>query len=338
MRPVKSLAVIAAALVGVAVAASAAFAQADYPNRPVRLIVGFPPGSSADIAARVVGARMTQVLGQQVVVESKPGAASSIAAAEVARAEKDGYTLFMLSAANVINEQINPKLSFNIAKDFAPVAMINTTAIILAVDPSLGLNNVKDLIALAKSKPGELNYASTGPGTVPHLAGELLAVRADIKIQHVPYKGSPEAATDLLAGRVSMMFSPASAVIAQGKEGKLKLLATAHRRAARRAARPADHGGGRRAGLRNRNLVRAGGAGRYAASGARQARQGGDRGDRGSGGRQGLGAAGHSAAQGRPRRPRALYRERNPALGRGGLGGGIEEIAVRAPERVTTIE
>ncbi len=135
MRPVKSLAVIAAALVGAAAAASAARAQADYPNRPVRLIVGFPPGSSADIAARVVGTRMTQLLGQQVVVESKPGAASSIAAAEVARAEKDGYTLFMLSSANVINEQINPKLTFNIARDFAPVALVNTTAIILAVHP-----------------------------------------------------------------------------------------------------------------------------------------------------------------------------------------------------------
>src|SRR5688572_7427941 len=226
MRPVRLLAVVAAIFAGAAAAASAAFAQADYPNRPIRLVVGFPAGASADIAARVVGAKMTQALGQQVVVENKPGAASSLAAAEVARAEKEGYTLFMLSAANVINEQINPKLSFNIAKDFAPIAMVNTTAIILAVNPSLGLNSVKDLIALAKSKPGELNYASTGPGTVPHLAGELLAARADIKIQHVPYKGSPEAATDLLAGRVSMMFSPASTVIAQGKEGKLKLLAT----------------------------------------------------------------------------------------------------------------
>ena len=207
--------------------ASAAWAQADYPNRPVRLIVGFPPGSSADIAARVVGNRMSQLLGQQVVVESKPGAASSIAAAEVARAPKDGYTLFMLSSANVANELINPALQFNIVRDFAPVALVNTTAVILTVHPSTGANDLKGLIALAKAKPGELNYASTGSGTAPHLSGELLAQRAGIKIVHVPYKGSPEAATDLLAGRVSMMFSPASAVIAQGKEGKLKLLATA---------------------------------------------------------------------------------------------------------------
>ena len=226
MRQLKPFAVLMAALVSAAGAGSQAQAQADYPNRPIRLIVGFPPGSSADIAARVIGNHMTKTLGQQVVVESKPGAASSIAAAEVAHAEKDGYTLFMLSAANVINEQINPKLNFNIAKDFAPVAMVNTTAIILAVHPSVGANDVKSLIAIAKSKPGELNYASTGVGTVPHLAGELFAIRAGVKMLHVPYKGSQESATDLLAGRVSMIFSPASAVIAHGQAGKLKLLAT----------------------------------------------------------------------------------------------------------------
>jgi tripartite-type tricarboxylate transporter receptor subunit TctC len=227
MRSGKSLAFIAAMVVTASIAASAAWAQGDYPSRPVRLIVGFPPGSSADIAARVVGARMTQLLGQQVVVESKPGAASSIAAAEVARAEKDGYTLFMLSSANVTNEAINPKLPFNIVRDFAPVALVNTTAVILAVHPSTGVNNVKELIALAKAKPGQLNYASTGVGTAPHLSAELLSQRAGIKIQHVPYKGSPEAATDLLAGRVSMMFSPASAIVAQAKQGNLKVLATA---------------------------------------------------------------------------------------------------------------
>ena len=226
MLPMKSLAALAVAVLTAFACVPAALAQADYPNKPIRLIVGFPPGSSADIAARVVGSRMSALLGQQVVVESKPGAASSIAAAEVARAEKDGYTLFMLSSANIINEQINPKLTFNIAKDFAPVAMINTTAIILAVHPSLGVSDVKSLVALAKSKPGELNYASTGVGTVPHLAGELLSQRGGVKMLHVPYKGSPEAATDLLAGRVAMIFSPASAVIPHAKEGKLKLLAT----------------------------------------------------------------------------------------------------------------
>jgi len=227
MRPFKPLAVIAAALIGATAAVTAAWAQADYPNRPVRLIVGFPAGSSADIAARVVGARMSQVLGQQVVVENKPGAGSSIAAGEVARADKDGYTIFMLSSANITNEAINPKLPFNIVRDFQPIALVNTTAVILAVHPSTGANDLKALIALAKAKPGELNFASTGVGTAPHLSGELLSQRAGIKIVHVPYKGSPEAATDLLAGRVSMMFSPATAVVAQAKEGKLTVLATA---------------------------------------------------------------------------------------------------------------
>jgi tripartite-type tricarboxylate transporter receptor subunit TctC len=226
MHAMKPLAVAVAVLAG-ATAATSALAQADYPNRPIRLIVGFPAGASADIAARVVGAKMTQSLGQQVVVENKPGAGSSIAAGEVARADKDGYTVFMLSSANITNEAINPKLPFNIVRDFQPVALVNTTAVILAVHPSTGVNDVKGLIALAKTKPGELNYASTGVGTAPHLSGELLSQRAGIKIVHVPYKGSPEAATDLLAGRVAMMFSPATAVVAQAKEGKLKVLATA---------------------------------------------------------------------------------------------------------------
>ena len=226
MSPVKFVVAVAALSAAVFMTVPAAMAQGDFPSRPIRLIVGFPPGSSADIAARVVGNHMTKVLGQQVIVESKPGAASSIAAAEVARADKDGHTLFMLSSANVINEQINPKLAFNIVRDFAPVAMVNTTAIILAVHPSVGATDVKSLIAIAKSKPGQLNYASTGAGTVPHLSGELFAVRTGVKMLHVPYKGSQEAATDLLAGRIAMTFSPASAVIPHGNAGKLKLLAT----------------------------------------------------------------------------------------------------------------
>ncbi len=216
-----------AALFATLLAVPSTQAQSDYPNRPIRLIVGFPPGSSADIAARAVGNRMSQTLGQQVVVESRPGAGSSIAAEQVARAPKDGYTLFMLSSANITNEAINPALPFKVAQDFTPIALVNTTAVILAVRPSTGVGDLKGLIALAKSKPGELNYASTGVGTAPHLSGELLSQRAGVKLQHVPYKGSPEAATDLLAGRVAMMFSPASAVVAQAKAGNLKVLASA---------------------------------------------------------------------------------------------------------------
>jgi tripartite-type tricarboxylate transporter receptor subunit TctC len=227
MRGLKRHAFVAAALLLAGLAAPAALGQSDYPSRPVRLIVGFIPGSSADITARVLGQRMGQILGQQFVVEGKPGAGSSLAAEFVARAPKEGYTLFIASSANITNAAINPNLPFDIGKDFAPIALINTAAVILVVHPSTGVNTVQELIALAKSKPGEILYASTGVGTAPHLSGELLSMRAGLKLLHVPYQGSPQAATDLLAGRVAMMFSPASAVVSQVEAGSLKVLASA---------------------------------------------------------------------------------------------------------------
>ncbi len=227
MPGLKRFAVVVASLLLAGMAAPAALGQSDYPNRPVRLIVGFIPGSSADITARVLGQRMGQILGQQFVVEGKPGAGSSLAAEFVARAPKDGYTLFIASSANITNAAINPNLPFDIGKDFAPVALINTAAVILVVHPSTGVKTVQELIALAKSKPGEILYASTGVGTAPHLSGELLSMRAGLKLVHVPYQGSPQAATDLLAGRVAMMFSPASAVVSQVEAGSLKVLASA---------------------------------------------------------------------------------------------------------------
>ena len=227
MSGLKRFAVVVASLLLAGMAAPAALGQSDYPNRPVRLIVGFIPGSSADITARVLGQRMGQILGQQFVVEGKPGAGSSLAAEFVARAPKDGYTLFIASSANITNAAINPNLPFDIGKDFAPVALINTAAVILVVHPSTGVKTVQELIALAKSKPGEILYASTGVGTAPHLSGELLSMRAGLKLVHVPYQGSPQAATDLLAGRVAMMFSPASAVVSQVEAGSLKVLESA---------------------------------------------------------------------------------------------------------------
>jgi tripartite-type tricarboxylate transporter receptor subunit TctC len=209
-------------------ALAAPFARAEeYPTRPVRIMVGFAPGSSADITARALGQRMSQILGQQFVVEIKPGAASGVAAEFTARAPKDGYTLFLASSANLTNQAINPKVPFDMVKDFAPIALATSVPIMLVATPSLGVNSVQELIALAKSKPGEVLYASTGVGTAPHLSGELFAQRAGVKLVHVPYQGSPQAATDLLAGRVSMMFSPISAVAAHAEAGKLKGLASA---------------------------------------------------------------------------------------------------------------
>jgi len=229
MKLVRSCFAAAVASLTIGLTVTAAVAQADYPNRPVKLVVGFTPGSAADVTARSLANRLSQSLGQQVVVEFKPGAASSIAAEYVVRSPKDGYTLFLLSTANITNAAINPKLSFDVVKDFAPIAPVNTVAVALVVPPMVPAKDVKELIALAKAKPGELLYASTGVGAAPHLSGELLAMKAGLKLVHVPYQGSPQAVTDLLAGRVTMMFSPASTVVGNVAAGKLRLLATAGR-------------------------------------------------------------------------------------------------------------
>src|SRR5436190_8127211 len=225
MRGLKMMGLLAATLL-MAFSDNAARAQSDYPNKPIRLVVGFTPGSVADITARVLGNRTGQILGQQVVVENRPGAASNLAAEFVARAPKDGYTLFLPGSANIANAAINPNLSFDIAKDFAPIALVNAVTVILVVHPSIAVNNVQELIAYAKSKPGELSYASTGLGSAPHFSGELFMQRTGTKLVHVPYPGSPQAATDLLAGRVQVMFSPATAVISLVQDGKLKVLAS----------------------------------------------------------------------------------------------------------------
>src|SRR5690242_13889166 len=167
--------------------ASPAEAQTDFPTRPIRLMVGFPAGSVADVSARVLANRMSQILGQQVIVESKPGAASTIAADFVAHSPKDGYTIFQVNSAIITNAAISPRMPFDLIKDFAPIALVNAVTVVLVVPPSLGVNSVSELIALAKKKPGEILYASTGVGTQPHLAGALLAMRAGLNLVHVPY-------------------------------------------------------------------------------------------------------------------------------------------------------
>src|SRR6266508_2037688 len=235
MPGLKRFAFVVASLLLAGLATSAALAQSDYPNRPVRLIVGFIPGSSADITARVLGQRMGQILGHQFVVEGKPGAGSSLAAEFVARAPKDGYTLFIASSANITNAAINPNLPFDISKDFTPIALINTAAVILVVHPSTGVKTVQELIALAKSKPGEILYASTGVGTAPHLSGELLSMRAGLKLVHVPYQGSPQAATDLLAARGDRQARGRGARGALGERGGGGLAPAGHRSAQRRS-------------------------------------------------------------------------------------------------------
>jgi tripartite-type tricarboxylate transporter receptor subunit TctC len=211
---------MAAALFTASVAAQA------YPSGPVRVIVGFPPGSAADVAARVVTNQLAQILGTSFVIENRPGAGSNIATEAVARAPADGYTLLMGTVANTINQSLYPDLRFNFATDFVPIALVGTVPNLLVVHPSVDAKTVAELIVAAKAKPGTLTYASSGNGTSPHLSGELFSEMAGVKLVHVPYKGSSQAVVDLVAGRVSLMFSPASTVLPHIKSGKLRALAS----------------------------------------------------------------------------------------------------------------
>jgi tripartite-type tricarboxylate transporter receptor subunit TctC len=213
---------IAAAML--AATAGAAAAQA-YPAKPVRVICGFPPGSGADITARVVGAKLYEVMGQQFFVDNRPGAGSNIAADLAAKSTPDGYTVFIGTVANTINATLYSKLPFDFVRDFVPVALATAAPNVLVVHPSVPAKTVKELVALAKSRPGQLNFASSGVGTAPHLSGELFNALAGIKMTHIPYKGSPPAVADLVAGSVDAMFSPASTVVPHLKSGRLRALA-----------------------------------------------------------------------------------------------------------------
>jgi tripartite-type tricarboxylate transporter receptor subunit TctC len=221
-----------AAVAAMSYAAISALAQitsaglgAAYPAKSIRVIVGFPPGSGADITARVIGAKSGEALGQQVIVDNRPGAASNIAAELSAKAPPDGYTLFIGTVANTINATLYSRLPFDFARDFAPVALTTAAPNVLVVHPSVPAKSVKELVALAKSRPGQLNFASSGTGTAPHLSGELFKAMAGVNLVHIPYKGSPPAVTDLMAGEVALMFSPSSTVLPHVKSGRLRALA-----------------------------------------------------------------------------------------------------------------
>jgi tripartite-type tricarboxylate transporter receptor subunit TctC len=222
--------IIGAAVCAV-VASSAARAQ-DYPTRPIRVIVGFGAGSGADITARVVGARMSEILGQPIVVENKTGAGSSIGADYVAHASNDGYTLFLATISQPINAAVTPHLNFDFAKDFSPIVLVSTIPNLLVVNPSLGVKTVQELIALGKAKPDSLSFGSSGVATGTHLAAELFKVLAGVQMVHVPYAGSAQSITDLLAGRIQLVFSPASTVVQHVRDGKLVALATTEKKRA----------------------------------------------------------------------------------------------------------
>jgi tripartite-type tricarboxylate transporter receptor subunit TctC len=216
--------------------AATAAAEGDYPSRPVRIVVGFGPGSAADLTARMVAQRLSRTMGQQFIVENKPGGGSTVAAEQVVRGPKDGYTLFVGTVANVINGVMQPNLAFDFSRDLAPIVYATSSPNILVVHPSTGVNNVKELIAVLKAKPEQVFYGSSGVGTSPHLSGELFNMMAGTKMVHVPYSGSAQAVTDLLAGRTQVMFSPASTVLQYVESGQLKALASSE--ATRASAAP----------------------------------------------------------------------------------------------------
>jgi len=215
-------------LAGGAAAASAIaqFALAlDYPTRPVRLVVGFPPGGSADIVTRLIAQSLTERLGQSFIVDNRPGAGSNIGTESVVRADPDGYTLLSVSVANAINATLYSKLNFDYMRDFAPVASIDIVPNVMEVNPSVPAKTVPEFIAYAKANPGKISMASGGIGSSPHVAGELFKMMTGVDMLHVPYRGVAPATTDLLAGQVQVLFDTVPASIANIRAGKLRALA-----------------------------------------------------------------------------------------------------------------
>ncbi len=216
------LALVAALMIS---AASVTWAQS-YPARPIRLVVPFPPGGGSDTMGRIVGQKLNERLGQQVVVDNRPGAGGSIGADAVAKAPADGYTLLLGSASEIAQyPNVNPKLPYNPQRDFAPVTLVGNVPLVLVVHPSLPVRSVKDVVALALRKPGELNFSSAGNGSTTHLAVELLNLITGIRMSHVPYKGSVPAVTDLVAGNVQLGIPTMPAALPFVRSGRLRAIA-----------------------------------------------------------------------------------------------------------------
>ena len=197
----------------------------DYPRKPIRMIIPYPPGGPTDILGRIVAQNLTEKLGQQVVVENKPGASGMIGADLVAKAPPDGYTLLANASIHVINPSLYKNPTYDAIKDFTPVSLIADVPLVLVVAPGVPVKSVKDLIALGKSSSGKLNFASSGNAAAPHLAGEAFKIATGVDMQHVPYKGSGPALTDLMGGQVQLMFDSLPSSISHVKSGKLRAIA-----------------------------------------------------------------------------------------------------------------
>jgi tripartite-type tricarboxylate transporter receptor subunit TctC len=217
---------VASVFGAIALASASLCLAQDYPTKPIKIVVPFAAGGPADIYARFIGARLTDALGQPVVVDDRPGAGSIIGTDLVAKSAPDGYTLLMMSNTHTVNETLIPNRPYQLMRDFVPVATINYSDLVLVVNPSTGFTSVGELIRFAKANPGKLNYASSGPGTPYHMAGELFKAMAGIDIVHVPYKGSSGARTDVLGGQVQMMFDAVPTMSEHSRTGRVTALGT----------------------------------------------------------------------------------------------------------------
>ncbi|WP_439686205.1 Tripartite-type tricarboxylate transporter, extracytoplasmic receptor component TctC [Cupriavidus oxalaticus] len=206
-------------------AAPAASAQPQYPSKPIRLVVPFSAGSATDILARILGSKMAEGGSYQVIVDNRPGAGGTVGATGVAKAAPDGYTLILVSVGHAINATLYPKLGYDTVKDFAPVSLVASVPNVLVVNAASKYKSVRDVVAAAKATPGALNFDSAGSGSSTHLSGELFKMQAGIDITHIPYKGTGEALTDVMAGRGDMMFAPTVSAMPFVRQGKLRALA-----------------------------------------------------------------------------------------------------------------
>lgn len=214
-----ALACVAAGLAGM----TGARAQEGFPNRPVKILAGFPPGGGTDVTARIIGIKLSELLGQQIVVENHPGASGTIAAELVAKAQPDGYTLLMgLPNSNVVAGYVYPKLAYDPAKAFEPVALVNRVSLVLSIYPGIKATDLKTFVAL--SKEHQLRYASSGNGSVQHLSTEMLKAATGADLMHVPYKGSGQAVVDLMAGQVDVNFDTMPTVLSYIKAGRLRAI------------------------------------------------------------------------------------------------------------------
>ena len=223
--PARRRALAAAAILALGATALPASAQA-WPDKPIKIVVGFAPGGFTDVLARLLGQKLTERLGQSVIVENKPGAAGTLGADQVAKARPDGYTLLLAhSNSNSVAPSLYPKLPYDVLKDFTPIIAVANTPLLLTVNDKVAAKDVKEFVALAKARPGALSYASSGGGSAQHLAAERFQLATGTKMTHVPYKGSGQAIVDLLSGQVELNFESPPNVMTHAKAGKLRLLA-----------------------------------------------------------------------------------------------------------------